>query len=171
MTITDSRLGHLRGGLRGKQNSFQSDTDINNASSNVTKALNSPAGSIWNTRLNGIGHETQIDFKKAIEHNLKSGENDLTANDMNSDSAASLRCKQSNRSRQARHRFQRQKTQCEAAEWLIVSRGSNRGWMTTSGRSVEPRGQGSDLAYPATPEESFLNQPTAGFGRASSIRL
>jgi flagellin len=77
-------------GVSASTNSFQLDTDINTALSNITKALSSLQAISTTIGSMATIMQTRVDFNKAMVDTLNTGADTLTSNDMNADSATLL---------------------------------------------------------------------------------
>ena len=76
--------------MAGAANTFQLDTDINTALTNVTNALTSLQAISTTIGSMATIMQTRVDFNKAMMDTLNSGADALTANDANADSATLL---------------------------------------------------------------------------------
>jgi flagellin len=90
VTITGSQATSSALGVASAGNTFQLDSDINTALTNVTNALT--ALQAISTTIGSVETimQTRVDFNKAMMDTLNSGADALTANDANEDSAALL---------------------------------------------------------------------------------
>jgi len=90
VTITGSQATSSALGVASAGNTFQLDSDINTALTEVTNALT--ALQAISTTIGSVGTimQTRIDFNKAMMDTLTSGADSLTANDANADGAALL---------------------------------------------------------------------------------